>query len=140
MKDVYECMNENEFMSSYRALLGDTDLYSKEIPFHLMFSKNKNFNDTYEIITYRDFLDTIPDIANKTLCFATEVFGKINIPLIGHVRFGDLIDAFCDEFNRRIRLTIEQVYVTNELDKLYETIDESTDGVVHLNGKYFKYL
>ena len=52
---------------------------------------------------------------------------------------GETLDAFCDEFNG-IRLTIEQVYVTNELDKLYETIDESTDGVVHLNGKYFKYL
>lgn len=139
MKDIYEGMNEDEFMSSYRALYNDTDWYSKEIPFRLMFSKNKNFNDTYEIITYSDFLDTIPDIVNKALCFATDVFGKINIPLIGRVEFGDLVDAFCDEFNG-IRLTIEQVYVTNELDKLYETIDESTDGVVHLNGKYFKYL
>ena len=139
MKDIYEGMNEDEFMSSYRALYNDTDWYNREIPFHLMFSKNKNFNDTYEIITYSDFLDTIPDIVNKALCFATDVFGKINIPLIGRVKFGDLIDAFCDKFNG-IRLTIEQVYVTNELDKLYETIDESTDGVVHLNGKYFKYL
>ncbi len=139
MKYIYESMNEDEFMSSYRALCDDTDWYSKEIPFHLMFSKNKNFNDTYEIITYGDFLDTIPDIANKALCFATEVFGKINIPLIGCVKFGDLVDAFCDEFNG-IRLTIEQVYVTNELDKLYEAIDESTDRSVYLNGKYFKYL
>lgn len=139
MKDIYEGMTEDEFMSSYRELYNDTDWYSKEIPFRLIFSKNKNFNDTYEIITYSDFLDTIPDIVNKALCFATDVFGKINIPLIGRVKFGDLVDTFCDEFNG-IRLTIEQVYVTNELGKLYETIDESTDGVVHLNGKYFKYL
>lgn len=139
MKDIYEGMTEDEFMSSYRELYNDTDWYSKEIPFRLIFSKNKNFNDTYEIITYSDFLDTIPDIVNKALCFATDVFGKINIPLIGRVEFGDLVDTFCDEFNG-IRLTIEQVYVTNELGKLYETIDESTDGVVHLNGKYFKYL
>lgn len=139
MKDIYEGMNEDEFMSSYRELYNDTDWYSKEIPFHLIFSKNKNFNDTYEIITYSDFLDTIPDIVNKALCFATDVFGKINIPLIGRVEFGDLVDAFCDEFNG-IRLTIEQVYVENELDKLYEMIDESTEGTACLNRRYFKYL
>ena len=47
---------------------------------------------------------------SEALEYVTDIFGKIDIPLIGSFDFGEIVDTFCGTFDRT-RLTIEKIYL-----------------------------
>lgn len=131
-------MSVDEFMRRYNALL-DVEWYDEKLKRPLLIDINRDFDDPTELITNNDFMMILSGFENDALNYATDVFGKIDIPLIGSIDFGDLLDTFCDIFNGT-RLTVEKIYLQDELEKLYSMIDRSSDGIAYYDRGYFKYM
>ena len=126
MKLIYENMSVDEFMKRYNYMY-DKEWYDENLKRPLLVDTDKDFSDPDKLITNNDFK------------YVTDIFGKIDIPLIGSFDFGELVDTFCDTFNG-IRMTIEKIYLEDELEKLYNMIDSSPNGVAYYDGRYFKYV
>lgn len=136
MKLIYENMSVDEFMKRYNYMF-DKEWYDEKLKRTLLVDIEKNFDDPDKLITNYDFM-VILSFERKALDYVTNIFGKIDIPLIGSFDFGELVDTFCGTFDGT-RLTIEKIYLEDELEKLYDMIDRSPDGVAYYDGRYFKY-
>lgn len=137
MKLIYENMNIDEFMKRYNYMY-DKEWYDENLKGTLLVDTNKDFDDPIKLTTNNDFGLILSSYESEALDYITSIFGKIDIPLIGSFDFGDLVDTFCDTFNG-IRMTIEKIYLEDELEKLYNMIDSSPDGVAYYDGRYFKF-
>lgn len=139
MKLIYENMSVDEFMKRYNALFDtDTEWYKRKLKRPFLIDTDSNFDDPVKLITFSDFAGTLDNFDNAVSKLATDVFGEIDIPLIGSFDFGNLLDIFCPTFDAT-RVTIEKMYMEDELEKLYNMIDESPDGVAYYDRRYFKY-
>lgn len=138
MKLIYENMSVDEFMKRYNYMY-DKEWYDENLKRPLLVDTNEDFDDPIKLITNNDFMLILHSFEKEALEYVTDIFGKIDIPLIGSFDFGDLVDTFCDTFNG-IRMTIEKIYLEDELEKLYNMIDSSPDGVAYYDGRYFKYV
>lgn len=138
MKLIYENMNIDEFMKRYNDLFNtDTEWYKRKLKRLFLIDTNSDFDDPIKLITVGDFFETLEDFDGAISKLATDVFGEIDIPLIGSFDFGNLLDIFCPTFDAT-RVTIEKIYIEDELEKLYDMIDKSPDGVAYYDGRYFK--
>ncbi len=137
MKLIYENMSVDEFMKRYNYMY-DKEWYDENLKRPLLVDTNEDFDDPIKLITNNDFMLILHSFEKEALEYVTDIFGKIDIPLIGSFDFGDLVDTFCDTFNG-IRMTIEKIYLEDELEKLYDMIDRSLDGVAYYDGRYFKF-
>lgn len=137
MRLIYENMSVDEFMKRYNYMV-DKEWYDEELKRTLFVDTDKNFDDPIKLITNNDFMLILHSFESEALDYVTNIFGEIDIPLLGSFDFGDLVDTFCDTFNG-IRMTIEKIYLEDELEKLYNMIDESPDGVAYYDRRYFKY-
>lgn len=137
MKLIYENISVDEFMKRYNYMV-DKEWYDEKLKRTLLVDTNEDFDDPIELTTNNDFMLILHSFESEALDYVTSIFGKIDIPLIGSFDFGDLVDTFCDTFNG-IRMTIEKIYLEDELEKLYNMIDESPDGVAYYDRRYFKY-
>lgn len=137
MKLIYENMSVDEFMKRYNYMY-DKEWYDENLKGTLLVDTNEDFDDPIELTTNNDFMLILHSFESEALAYVTSIFGKIDIPLIGSFDFGDLVDTFCDTFNG-IRMTIEKIYLEDELEKLYSMIDESSDGIAYYDGRYFKF-
>lgn len=137
MKLIYENMNIDEFMKRYN-YMHDKEWYDENLKGTLLVDTDEDFDDPIELTTNNDFMLILHSFESESLDYVTSIFGKIDIPLIGSFDFGDLVDTFCDTFNG-IRMTIEKIYLEDELEKLYDMIDSSPDGIAYYDGRYFKY-
>lgn len=138
MRLIYENMSVDEFMKRYNYMV-DKEWYDEELKRTLFVDTDKNFDDPIKLITNNDFMLILQSFESEALDYVTNIFGEIDIPLIGSFDFGDLVDTFCDTFNGT-RLTIEKIYLEDELEKLYDMIDKSPDGVAYYDRRYFKYV
>ena len=129
MKLIYENMSVDEFMKRYNYMY-DKEWYDENLKRPLLVDTNEDFDDPIKLITNNDFMLILHSFEKEALEYATDIFGKIDIPLIGSFDFGDLVDTFCDTFNV-IRMTIEKIYLEDELEKLYNMIDSSPYGVAY---------
>ena len=140
MKLMYENMSIDDFMKRYNALFNtDAEWYKRKLERPFLIDTNSDFDDPIKLITVGDFFETLEDFDNAISKLATDVFGEIDIPLIGSFDFGNLLDIFCGTFDAT-RVTIEKIYIEDELEKLYNMIDRSPDGVAYYDGRYFKYV
>lgn len=137
MKLIYENMSVDEFMKRYNYMY-DKEWYDENLKGTLLVDTNEDFDDPIELTTNNDFMLILHSFESEALDYVTSIFGKIDIPLIGSFDFGDLVDTFCDTFNG-IRMTIEKIYLEDELEKLYNMIDSSPDGVAYYDRRYFKF-
>jgi hypothetical protein len=138
MKLIYENMSVDEFMIRYNYMV-NKEWYDETLKRPLLVDTNEDFDDPIKLITNNDFMMILHSFESEALDYITSIFGKIDIPLIGSFDFGDLVDTFCDTFNG-IRMTIEKIYLEDEIEKLYNMIDSSSDGVAYYDGRYFKYV
>ncbi len=136
MKLIYENMSVDEFMRRYNYMV-NKEWYDEKLKRTLFVDIDKDFSDPDKLTTNYDFM-VILSFERKALDYVTNIFGKIDIPLIGSFDFGELVDTFCGTFDGT-RLTIEKIYLEDELEKLYNMIDESPDGTAYYDGRYFKY-
>ena len=136
MELIYENMSVDEFMKRYNYMY-DKEWYDENLKRQLLVDTNEDFDDPIKLITNNDFMLILHSFESEALDYVTSIFGKIDIPLIGSFDFGDLVDTFCDTFNG-IRMTIEKIYLEDELEKLYDMIDKSPDGVAYYDRRYFK--
>ena len=137
MKLIYENMSVDDFMKRYNYMY-DKEWYDENLKGTLLVDTNEDFDDPIELTTNNDFMLILHSFESEALDYVTSIFGKIDIPLIGSFDFGDLVDTFCDTFNG-IRMTIEKIYLEDELEKLYNMIDSSPDGVAYYDRRYFKF-
>lgn len=137
MKLMYENMSIDDFMKRYNYMY-DKEWYDEKLKGTLLVDTNEDFDDPIELTTNNDFMLILHSFEKEALEYVTDIFGKIDIPLIGSFDFGDLVDTFCDTFNG-IRMTIEKIYLEDELEKLYDMIDRSPDRVAYYDRRYFKY-
>lgn len=139
MKLVHENMGVDEFMRRYNDLFNtDTEWYKRKLKRPFLIDTNSDFNDPIKLITFGDFCEALDDFDKAISKLATDVFGEIDIPLIGSFDFGNLLDFFCPTFDAT-RVTIEKIYLEDELEKLYSVLDTSPIGVAYYDGRYFKY-
>ena len=137
MRLIYESMSVDEFMKRYNYMF-DKEWYDEDLKRSLLVDTNNDFDDPIKLSTNNDFMLILHSFESEALDYVTSIFGEIDIPLIGSFDFGDLVDTFCDTFNG-IRMTIEKIYLEDELEKLYDMIDRSPDGIAYYDGRYFKY-
>lgn len=139
MRLIHENMSVNEFMKRYNALFNtDTEWYKRKLKRPFLIDTSSDFDDPIKLITNNDFMLILHSFESEALDYVTNIFGEIDIPLIGSFDFGYLVDTFCDTFNGTC-LTIEKIYLEDELEKLYNMIDASPDEVAYYDGRYFKY-
>lgn len=138
MKLIYENMSVDEFMKRYNYMV-DKEWYDEKLKRTIFVDTNKDFSDPDKLITNNDFMMILHSFESEALDYITSIFGKIEIPLIGSFDFGELVDTFCGTFDGT-RLTVEKIYLEDELEKLYYMIDRSPDGIAYYDGRYFKYV
>lgn len=138
MRLIYENMSVDEFMRRYNALFNtNAEWYKRKLERPFLIDTNSDFDDPIKLITFGNLSATLNNFDNAISKLATDVFGEIDIPLIGSFDFGNLLDIFCGTFDAT-RVTIEKIYIEDELEKLYNMIDRSPDGVAYYDGRYFK--
>ena len=137
MKLIYENMSVDEFMRRYNYMV-NKEWYDEKLKRKLLVDTERNFDDPIKLITNNDFMLILNSVESEALDYVTSILGKIDIPLIGSFDFGYLVDTFCGTFDGT-RMTIEKIYLEDELEKLYNMIDTSPDGVAYYDGRYFKY-
>ena len=137
MKLIYESMSVDEFMRRYNYMV-DKEWYDEDLKRSLLVDTNNDFDDPTKLTTNNDFMMILDGYEDASLKYATSIFGEIDIPLIGSFDFGDLVDTFCGTFDGT-RMTIEKIYLEDELEKVYDMIDRSPDGIAYYDERYFKY-
>lgn len=93
--------------------------------------------DNYDwSVAVQRLMPTYGDTESKMIDMLNRKYGTVHIPLIGDIPAGEVISEFWGGCMSEDYMSIERMVFAEELEKLYNNIDNGNGSFVHYDAEY----